>query len=126
MHQTGDGMSKVNTKVKYDPDFGSSILPDIDSIYQVTVTPHVSEGQKRKNKWIFFLFMPRITDDEDNKYLLMVACESLLNLNDSYKVESLDIDSYDQEKLKYIPCASFDPDNPREFFWLTPPHYIWH
>lgn len=123
MSKAGNDVGKTNSKVKYDPDFGTMMLPDIDAIYQVKVTE--SGTKKKPRQWVFFLFMPRIQHEEDTKAYLTVACESLLESHMSYEVSSVDLEQYDQDKLKYIPCASFDPDSPREFMWLTPPRYLW-
>ncbi len=69
--------------------------------------------------------MPIIEDDELFEDYIHFVMEQLVEAGSSTIVEPVDVDAFDKvSKSTYV--ASFDPNNPDVYFWLTPPIQFRH
>jgi len=112
----GEKMSRVNTNVTLDPDFGK-IVRQVDNCYWVSVTP------PKILPYRFILLMPIIEDDEMFEECLYLSINQLVEDGSKTMVENFDMDTFDKvSKSTYI--ASFDPNNQDVFYWLSPPNHL--
>lgn len=114
-------MYKINVDRNLDPDFGK-FVPPVECAYWVTVLP----DEKENPPYRFILFMPTITDLEMEQEYLTTACIQLVGDDDAdLKIKQISDDDY-QKITKSTIIATFNPNNPEEFFWLTPPYFLKH
>lgn len=120
----------VNTRLEFDPDFGSKAISDANAYYVSVV------AKSQNTEYHFFMLMP-VVDDDELQLMLKDVLGMILENDDFFEVRVCDQKDITKWSTS-TPLVSFNPDAFQYyeensfiklhdvFFWLMPPKKSMH